>query len=234
MSNGDLNIKEDTGFTKNHPFIRLIVESIQLNHEYLRDYSKNLYSRIVLLINRAIDYSIQFPQGNDQIPEIMKSAKNHFIYFILTPHSNAIYIDALVGNIPSIFVEMRIILEALAENYLADKKYPHEVFFIQRLDNLRAETKGKWPNISDRMDQLEKSLKLRGIKTLWQRLSNEWIHPRGIMDQIIEGMSSLSMPAWFLAIPNTYSDTDTYYLRKCSRYLWELMIIVDKALESEK
>ena len=218
-----------------HPFINSVLKSMRDNHDYLHENVKGLYESIIYFINLAIDLSCNTVQVDNPVEKAVKSAKNNFLYFILTPHSYAIYIDVLGGNLPAAFVEMRIILESLAECCLADENYPEEEDFQAKLIRLRDERRtdedGKTRQISltKRMNELEKLLDINGIVRLWSYLSNEWVHSSGLMNRVVSGMMELNVPSWCLAIPTTYSEQDLEDLETLSRNVEELRKIIEKA-----
>ena len=59
-------------------------------------------------------------------------ALNH----VLMPVGGAIYVNALTGNLPACFMELRLALESLVKCYLADLKYSDRPFFQEKLNLL--------------------------------------------------------------------------------------------------
>jgi hypothetical protein len=226
--------------TEDHPIIKLANEIMQRNHEYLHDNAIDVYREIIQLINDVIDYSGNYLRLVNLYNEYPKTAKLYFLFNILSPYSSAIYMDILIGNMPACFVELRMILESLAESYLADLKYPNEQTFQSKLDKLRDEKiKDKYGNIREisitqRMKELGTSIKVDDIPKLYGKLSLRWVHSKGVMNRIGNGMSNYSVPSWGVSIPGYYSEADLSDLGKMSQYTNQIRMIIGVALKEYK
>lgn len=97
-------------------------------------------------------------------------------------------------------------LESLAKCYFADLKYPERTFFQERLELLEEEES----STSKLMMELGKQLGLgRGFVALWSKLSQDWIHTKGVMDRVVSHVVEKSdVPAWALVIPMNYTEND--------------------------
>ena len=186
--------------------LNCIIEVMRQNEAFLRQNAEETYYEVVELINDAIDYVVFAAKksGEDYVKYSMVS----FLHHILMPFSYAIYVDMLVGNIPACFMELRLILESLVRCYVADLKYPDQNFFQERLNLLDAESKREKKSTSKLMEELGKGLGLNFV-ALWGRLSQDWVHTKGIMDGVVDQLVEKSdVPPWALVLPMNYGKSD--------------------------
>ena len=98
-------------------------EVIKNNEKFLREYAEETYNECIELINDAIDYAFK---NKENYTNSFHFFSNH----ILMPQSYAVWMDLLCGNLPACFMELRLILESLAEFPLIDS-------FLRNLNFLR-------------------------------------------------------------------------------------------------
>jgi len=190
-------------------YLNDIICVMKQNEAFLRHNAEETYYEVVGLINDAIDYVMFAVKKNPE--DYAKYSMIFFLHHILMPFSYAIHVDMLTGNIPVCFMELRLILESLVRCYVADLKYPDRTFFQERLELLDAENKREKKSTSKLMDELGKGLGLNFV-ALWGKLSQDWIHTKGIMDRVVAQVVMKSdIPSWALVIPMNYaaSDLDT-------------------------
>jgi len=181
-----------------------IIEVMRQNETFLRQNAEETYHEVVELINDAIDYVVLAAKksGEDYVRYSMISFLNH----ILMPFSYAIHVDTLAGNIPACFMELRLMLESLVKCYLADLEYPDRTFFQERLKLLEDENL----STSELMKDLGRKLELgNAFVALWSKLSQNWIHTKGIMDGVVAQVIEKSdVPPWGLVLPMRYSERE--------------------------
>lgn len=186
--------------------LNCIIEVMRQNEAFLRQNAEETYHEVVELINDAIDYVVLAVKKSGE--DYVKYSMISFLHHILMPFSYAIHVDMLGGNIPVCLMEVRLMLESLVKCYLADLKYPDSTFFQERLELLDAENKREKKSTSKLMSELGKELGLNFV-ALWGKLSQDWIHTKGIMDGVVAQLIEKSdVPPWALVIPMNYSESD--------------------------
>lgn len=191
-------------------YLRHILEVMRENDEFLRNNAREVLDEAVELVNDAIDLVGLAVKKEHAREDYVSSAIVFFLYHVLMPFSYAIHADALTGNLPACFMELRLMVESLAKCYLADSMYSDSTFFQERLELLEVEH----PSTSQVMKQLQAQLALDDdFIRLWGKLSGHWIHTKGVMNRIVDQLMDKSeVPAWALVIPMTYADSDLHAL----------------------
>ena len=209
--------KELDGSSSRQEYLDLIFQVIRENEYLLHENSADLYSEIVELMNDAIDY---MKEGTN-VEDYVKYSVLYFLNHVLMPVGGAIYMNALTGNLPACFMEIRMALESLVKCYIADLKYPGPKFFRDRLHSLENEMKEENTSISTLMMELDGHLGLKkDFIALWGKLSESWVHTKGIMDGIVDHViKSSDVPPWGLVIPMRYSRDDLRTLDELWRRL---------------
>jgi len=183
-------------------YLDFIIDVMKKNEAFLRQNAKETYYEVVELINDAIDNVMLAVKKRKE--DYSKYSMISFLHHILMPFSYAIYVDMLVGNIPACFMELRLILESLVKCYLADLQYQDRSFFQEKLKLLEEERK----STSELMIRLGKKLGLNFV-ALWGKLSQYWVHTKGIMDRVVAQVIEKSdVPPWGLVLPMHYSEGD--------------------------
>lgn len=125
-------------------------------------------------------------------------------------------------------------LESLVKCYLADLKYPDKTFFYEKLELLEKETKLKndkniFKKEHDFMEEFDKKLgsKNSSIK-LWGKLSQDWIHTKGFMDKIINGISEKSgiPPAYALPMPMNLNKSELETISELQKCISQFRILL--------
>jgi hypothetical protein len=184
------------------------------NEKFLLENAEVAYDEIIWLINEAIDYVGFSVNGEKSKENYVGYSMVFFVHNIIMPFSYAIQTDLLSGNLPVCFMELRLMLESLAKCYLADLKYPDLNSFQEKLELLEKEIKSKdGKNISKRehdfMEEFDRELgSNRSSIELWGKLSQDWVHTKGIVNRIINEKSDA--PSWAFMIPIKYTNNDLY------------------------
>lgn len=181
------------------------------NNEFLHKNAKQVCDEIIWLINNAIDYVIFLVKQERSKEKYVRCAMSFYLQHILMPVSYGIYPNLLSGNLPVCFREFRVLLEALAKSYIADLKHSNLSFYEERVKTLKKEMYDKHISITKLMNEMDENLDLKNnnFRILWEKLSEEWVHPtgivRGITDHIVERSD---VPGYALASPMNYGATE--------------------------
>jgi len=182
--------------------LNYIIEVMRQNEAFLRQNAEETYYEVVELINDAIDNVVLAVKKNPE--DYAKYSMIFFLHHILMPFSYAIHLDMLTGNIPACFMELRLMLESLVKCYLADFQYQDQSFFQDKLKLLEEERK----STSELMMELGKKLGSNFV-ALWGKLSQDWVHTKGIMDRVVAQVIEKSdVPSWGLVLPMYYAESD--------------------------
>jgi len=170
------------------------------NQRFLHENAKDTYVEVMKLVDDTIDYVMKTVKDSKWKEKYVKFSMLNFIHHILMPLSYAIYMDFLSANMVACFFELRLMLESLVKSYWADLKYPEQTFFQEKMRSLEEEGKSvsKWMKESG-----------ENFASLWGKLSQRWVHTKGIVDRIVNEIAQKSeIPAWALAVPMIYTEAD--------------------------
>lgn len=193
-------------------YIDFIMNVMKENDDFLKKFAKETNNEVSELMNDSTDYMSFFAKKG--VENMTKSTMSFFTRHMLMPLSYAIYVDLLAGNIPVCFMELRAMLESLVKCYLADLRYPDSPFFQEKLKLLEKEPKSndktKRKSDSDFMKEFDKELGFNeGAIKLWGKLSEDWIHTKGVMDKVVYQVAEKSnVPPWALVIPCNFVEAD--------------------------
>lgn len=194
------------GETASEKMLSHIFNVMRENEAFLHNNAEEAYDAVVSLMNDAIEQaglSAKLVKNSEHPSEL---AMTFFIHHVLMPFSYGVYIDLLAGNTPTCFMQLRLMLETMGECYLADEKYEGVSFFHDRLESLKQEKLRPWKIVSRAGKILECEEQFR---SLWGKLSEDWLHPKGIADIVMCHLAETSvMPAWSLIIPMNYVPED--------------------------
>jgi len=98
----------------------LIFRVMRENEGFLYEHSQALYGETVGLINDGVEHIGTAIKGGAVVQDFVSSSVLYFLTHVLVPVGGAIYVNALVGNLPACFMQLRLALESLAKCYLAD------------------------------------------------------------------------------------------------------------------
>ena len=83
------------------------------------------------------------------------------------------------------------------------------------------------------MKELDKHLGLKSSIALWGKLSQNWVHARGVMDGIVDHITENSdVPPWGLVIPMNYTPDDLHTLNKLREQLAEFRYILKLVMQN--
>jgi len=186
----------------------ILFKVIRENAEFLNNNAEEAYTEVVNLASDAIGYfGFAVKDGKsqeDRVSLYLERSMAFFFHHVLWPFSCAIHTDVLTGNLPACFMELRLMLESLAKCYLADSKYPEQTFFQERLRLLEGEKR----SISKLLEDLGERLGLDFAAPLWHKLSQDWVHTKGVMDKFVGEIEKSRVPLWALVVPMNYTDND--------------------------
>ncbi len=117
------------------------IEVLRENKRFLRDNAEDICREVVGLVNDTIDYVLSALKRKS---ETLIEPFRFFLYHVLMPQSYAILADLLMANLPACFMELRLMLETMAESYLANLYPNNEPFFEGETESLF----GKKANLS--------------------------------------------------------------------------------------
>jgi len=221
---------EALGESASEKMLAHIFRVMRENEKFLHNRAEGIYDAVMRLVNDAIDH-VGFASKR------MKDSKQHaersmvfFVHHILMPFSYALYVDLIAGNAPACFMELRLMLEAMAECYLADFTYRELSFFHDRLESLEKEKLRAWRIVSQagkRLGHEDRYL------SLWGKLSEDWLHPKGIADKVINYLVETSdMPAWSLIVPMNYVQEDLVGLDELSARVSQFRDLLKTTMEN--
>jgi len=116
--------------------------------------------------------------------------------------------------------------------YVADLCPERELFFEIKLMMLEKEGR----SISNLLEEFGKTIGLsdKPLK-LWGKLSQEWVHTKGIVQKIIDHVEKKSdLPPYALPIPMNYTEKDLDSLRELAERTSELREILKVACDKYK
>jgi len=199
--------------------VNYIAKVMKENEGFLHRNAEEDYGEVTDLISDAIDLLGDAVGRQKNREDYVKYSTVFFLHNILMPSSYGIQTNLLTGNLPTCFMQLRLMTESLAKCYLADLKYPNESFF-QKLELLENEAMNNNMSMSKLMKEVGMKLGLKnGFIALWGKLSKDWMHTMGVIDNIVNQTNNNSTPpSWALIIPMKYArvDLDTIQeLGKC-------------------
>jgi len=127
-------------------------------------------------------------------------------------------------------------LESIIKCYMSDLKYPDLNDFREKLTTLETHSYKKHITTSSLMKKVGSIVGLvDDVSQMWDLLSDEWVHPRGILDGIIEQIIKKSdVPPCSLVLQMGYNDNDLDVLNKLKNHVLHFSKILSKTLEHYK
>lgn len=206
------------------------IQIIRGNDEFLRTQAEETHYEIIELINDAIDILGPVVEAQKRGEAYTDRCMSFFFLNILMPFSYALHLDLRSGNLPVCFIQLRLLLEALAKCYLADLTFGNESFFYTRLELLRE----RKPNITRLMEEVGERLGVGdSFVALWKKLSEEWVHTKGIADKILDHLAERQgVPAWSLVIPMNYDKSDLPVIDELRARISQFRHLLSTAVEN--
>jgi len=205
---------EEIDADRHFDYITMVMKE---NETFLDENAGEIYDEVLDLILDSIEYVSRAVKRERSREEYVKHPTVFFLHHILMPSSYAIQTDLLTGNLPVCFMQLRLMLESLAKCYLADLKYPDQSFFQEKLELLEIETKMKNGKVVSKRehDFIEEFDRVLGSNRkslkLWGKLSQDWIHTKGVVNRIVDRITEKSdVPSWaFIISKYRENDLDT-------------------------
>ncbi len=139
---------EALGESASEKMLAHIFRVMQENENFLHNSSEGTYNTVMRLVNDAIDHVGFASKRRKNSKQHAERSMVFFVHHILMPFSYALYLDMIAGNAPACFMELRLMLEAMAECYVADVTYRELPFFHDRLSSLKKEKQRAWQIVS--------------------------------------------------------------------------------------
>jgi len=215
-------------------YLNLIAKIMKENYDFVREKADETYTEVIELINDAIDYLAAEIQKGKSKDDYVKDPMLFFIVHILMPQSYAIHTDLLMGNLPACFMELRLMLEAMVKCYFASLHPDKNLFFELKIISLEDWLSKQNISTSKFLEEIGKEIGVkRELVALWGKLSRDWIHPRGIVERIVNKVvEKADVPPWALAIPMNYTENDLDDInelrKRVSQFRRLLRIVVEK------
>jgi hypothetical protein len=154
---------------------------------------------------------------------VRSSAMENYICFIFRPLVFAAHFDFLAGNIFTVFMQLRTLLEQLAKCYHADMlpEAAKETFFATRVQIVEE----KYQYISDIIETLGP-----GSKELWRKLSNDWVHMKR-MNKLVNTVIQDGVPSFTNIVPIEYIQEDMSTIREITEDSEQFRGLMKSALE---
>lgn len=219
-------------------YLSHIFEVMTSNELFLRENARDVYSEIVGLCNDAINYLQIIFNLPQKVEEYNSRSMFIFLNHILLPLSDGIWLDTISGNLLACFSETRTILESLVKCFLADLHFPDQPSFQERLRLLeeeKTEANGEQEkiSISKRMKEIGKHLgQDKDFVALWGKLSNDWVHTRGVTGRLVDQLEKTNIPAWSLVLPMNFSKDDLEILTELGERLAELRHLIRLSVDN--
>jgi len=170
------------------------------------------YDEVLALVNSAEKYVEIFMEEGESSRRYSNSCIRPYVFLIMRPFSYAVLADLLTSNVVACFMELRLMVESFVKFYYADLKYPKQASFREKIRLLQEEIRDKEKSMSDLIEECGWDKIVKGVNFLWRQLSRGWLHTKGIVDRIVEEVTSNpSLPAW-LGEYRTYTDADLHVL----------------------
>jgi|GEM_PF-1022992 len=224
----------DESLSPREAYLKHLFDVMTQNEAFLHENVKEVYTEVVGLTNDAIDYVGCVIGSGAGRENYVESAMIYFLIHVLAPVGGAVYLNALAGNLPGCYMELRLALESLVKCHLADMQYSAPAFSLDRLRLLEKQAKKEGKSTSRLMGEWDKFLGLKkGSVALWGKLSQGWVHARGIMEGIVDRIIRESdTPAWGLVVPQAYTANDVVALNDFRKRLAQFRFLLRAAMES--
>ena len=204
----------------------LICKDIKENEEFLRKNAKDVYEEVIGLVNDVITMLSIILEKFKTGEEAAKHPMAFFVLHIFMPMSYGIYVNLLLGNLPACFMQLRLIHEAMAKCYFVEKIDSSQEHFSIKLEALEQVLKEERISTT----KLMKELGYDFVK-LWGKLSESWVHPRGILKRVTDRIVERGMPpSWGFGLPATYTNDDLDDLKELKKRVAEFRALLKNVI----
>jgi len=116
--------------------------------------------------------------------------------------------------------------------YFAGLHPNRTLFFEAKLELLEKEQK----SISKLLEDFGNKIELEGEPiALWGKLSNDWVHPRGIVKRVVnEIVEKSDVPSWAWIIPMNYSESDLDTIKELGKRISQFRKLLKAPMENYK
>lgn len=182
-------------------FLERIVGVMRENQKFLLNDSapknRSIGVQVLGLISDANRYAGFFLVGEKVSEGYADSCIRPYIFLILRPFSHALLADMLASNVVACFMELRLMVESLVKFYYADMRYSKKASFREKIRMLEEYMRSGEKSMSDLMEECGWEKTTKKARFLWKQLSEGWLHTRGVVDRIVEEVTSKpGIPAW--------------------------------------
>jgi len=202
--------------------VDLIWRDSKENDEFLRKNAKDVYEEVIGLVNDVIDLLSIILEKFKTGEEAVKHPMAFFALHVFMPLSYGIYVNLLIGNLPACFMQLRLIHEAMAKCYFVEKIDSSQEHFSIKLEALEQVLKEERISTTKLMKKLGPDF----VK-LWGKLSESWVHPRGILKRVTDSLVERGIPpSWSIILPATYTNDDLDDLKELKKRVAEFRAIL--------
>ncbi len=224
MNTADINIEESL-----KRFSELINTCIDSNKYFLlvNKEVESVYRLILKLDMFVFDvFGKCIEKGEDSM--------TFMLMYVVLSRLNGLELAFLLGDLPTCYMNMRLILEGLVDSVIISTRF-RDSQFPENLENLWRLEKKKNIKFSEKVDLLLP----RGIrdetkkecKKLWEELCRYWAHSSGIIRKLKEYKKYIP-PKWaFAIIPSEYEQNDLEDIKELQIKLEKLFNVTEDLLE---
>lgn len=167
-----------------------------------------VYDEILGLVTVAEKYAKLLIKEGENSEKYNDSCIRPYIFLILRPFSYSIIADLLASNVIACFMEIRLMVESFIKFYYADLKYPKEASFVQKIKLLQDEMRDNQKSMANLIEECGWKNIVKEVRFLWKQLSEGWLHTKGVVEKIVEEVTSKpGIPAW-LGAYKPYTEAD--------------------------
>ena len=146
--------------------------------------------------------------------------------FIVMPTAYGVFTDLLLGNLPTCFTQLRLIVETLAKALATDYATEFKGISIFNAEELERYLEQHKISISKFFDKYFSEIVGEDVASetlkLWSKLSRDWAHFRGIVKKLRERTAKGTMlPSYSVAIPIEYDEEDEDDLKELGKRIKE-------------
>jgi len=202
--------------------VDLICKDIRENDEFLKKNAKDVYEEVIGLANDVIDLLSIIREKFKTGEEAIKHPMAFFALHVFMPLSYGIYVNLLIGNLPACFMQLRLIHEAMAKCYFAEKIDSSQEYFGITLEALEQVLREEQISTTKFMKELGPEF----VK-LWGKLSESWVHPRGILKRVTDSVIEKGIPpSWSFGLPTIYTNDDLDDLKELKKRVAEFRALL--------
>jgi len=206
--------------------VNLICENIEENEEFLRKNAKDVYEEVIGLANDGIDLLSIILKKFNTGEEAAKHPMAFFALHVFMPMSYGIFVNLLIGNLPACFMQLRLIHEAMAKCYFSEKIDSSQYYFGIKLETLEQILREAQISTTKLMKELGPDF----VK-LWGKLSESWLHPRGILKRVTDSaVEKGTPPSWSFGLPTIYTNDDLDDLKELKKRVSEFRALLKSVI----